>query len=226
MHLFFLYDNNNIMKKILFIICLFSYYKVYAISNITIDNNDLIPSFNSNTKIYNYYTNKDSVRIKIDNKIKEVSLVDGKNKFEYDGYILKIFKNYNKENNNEVYLTSLTIMGYDINFDKDIYEYYIEISDEDNLIIDYELSNDNGFVIISGNGNFNKNDNIITINVNDKYEYKIHACKTMNVSKINNTKKETITIKKETAKYIIIAISCTIVFLFTYLMFNKTSFYI
>ena len=122
----------------------------------------------------------------------------------------------------EVYLTNLLIEGYNINFDKDNYEYYIEISDEDNLIIDYELSNDNGYVLVSGNGNFNKSENIIVINVNNEYEYKIHALKTLNVSKVeNDNPKEYSSIKKEIAKFIIITISCISVFLFSYLMFNK-----
>ena len=113
----------------------------------------------------------------------------------------------------EVYLTNLLIEGYNINF---------EISDEDNLIIDYELSNDNGYVLVSGNGNFNKSENIIVINVNNEYEYKIHALKTLNVSKVeNDNPKEYSSIKKEIAKFIIITISCISVFLFYYLMFNK-----
>lgn len=123
---------------------------------------------------------------------------------------------------NDVYLTTLSIDGYEINYDKDKYDYYIEIGEEKNLLINYELSDDNCYVVVSGNGNFNKNENIIKINVNNKYEYKIHVLKTMSVSKVEEvSNKEYPSIKKEIAKYIVITISCISVFLFSYLMFNK-----
>ena len=127
---------------------------------------------------------------------------------------------------NEVHLLNLNIDGYDIKFDENIYDYYIDIGDEKNLNIEYELSNDNAYVSIIGNGNFNRSENIITINVNNNKTYKVHALKTLNVSLINEVKEERPTIKKEIAKYIIITISCISIFIFIYLMFNKRCFYI
>ena len=123
----------------------------------------------------------------------------------------------------EIYLKDLRIENYDINFNKDIHEYYINIEDEDNLNIDYELSNDNGYVSIIGNGNFNNSDNIININLdNDKYI--IHAYKTIKVNNI--VEEETYELsdtKKEIVKYVIITISSIIVFCFYYVLFiNKT----
>ena len=123
----------------------------------------------------------------------------------------------------EIYLKDLRIENYDINFNKDIHEYYINIEDEDNLNIDYELSNDNGYVSIIGNGNFNNSDNIININLdNDKYI--IHAYKTITVNNI--VEEETYELsdtKKEIVKYVIITISSIIVFCFYYVLFiNKT----
>ena len=67
------------------------------------------------------------------------------------------------------YLENLIIQDYDISFDKNIYEYEIVINDERELNIDYELSDDDVYVSVEGNGNFNKNEKIITINVNNDY---------------------------------------------------------
>ena len=77
------------------------------------------------------------------------------------------------------YLESLTIENYNINFKKNVYEYDITIDDEDMLNINYELSDDNAYISIEGNGNFNKSNNIILINVNNDYKYKINVHKTL-----------------------------------------------
>ena len=122
------------------------------------------------------------------------------------------------------YLENITIENYDINFNKDIYEYEIVINDETELNIDYELSNQDIYVSITGNGNFNSSDNIITINVNNEFEYTIHAYKTINVSLIEETEeiKEISPLKKEIVKLVIITISSSLVFGFYYLTFiNK-----
>ena len=226
LHLFFLYVNNNNMKKVILISLLLIFNKVYAINEITINDDELCPKFDSKIKVYNYYTDKDKVKIKIDGKDKELLLENAKNKYIIDDYEINIFKNYNKDSKDNVYLTNLRINNHDIIFNKDKYEYFVEIKDEDNLNIDYELSNDEAYVSIIGNGNFNKNDNVITINVNNEYNYIIHALKKIEISKTNENKKNNIVIKKEIAKYGIITISCVLIFLFVYIMFNKTNFYI
>ena len=226
------------MKKILLIILIFiCVLRVKAIENIEINGEYLIPKFQKDTRIYNYYTNKDSVTIKVfpskneivtgsglielDVEQKEVTIlsnIDGK-------YKINIFKNYKKNNDNEIYLKNLTIENYNINFDKDIHDYNININDEKELNINYELSNDNAYVSISGNGNFNKSENIITININNEEEYKIHVFKTINVSLVNDTKeyKEMSNIKKEIVIILIVTISCILVFGFYYFMFIDTS---
>ena len=237
MNLFFYDVNNNNMKKILLIIILFS-VKVKAIENIDIDNNHLSPSFSKEYKKYNYYTDKKAVRINVKNSSNEKVTGEGVHYLEEginkviikssngEEYEINIYKDYEEDNNLESKLLSLTIDGYDISFDSNIHEYTIVINDEKNLLIDYKLSNDNTYVSITGNGNFNKSDNIIKISVDNKEEYIIHVLKTKNVSKVEEVKeyKEMSSTKKEIVALIIITISCILVFLFYYVLFiNKTS---
>ena len=239
MNLFFIMVNNNNMKKILLLFLLFV-IRVSALENIEINNENVMPKFSKEYKKYNYYTNKNAVRIKV---LKEENeeifgdgvhyLEDGENIIEItssknEKYEINIYKNYQKDNE-KVYLKKLDIKGYNINFNKDKYEYNIVIGNDNSLNIDYELSNDNAYVCISGNGNFNKSDNIIKININNDSEYIIHALKTLNVSKVNNNNniKEMSNTKKEIVIFLIITISSILVFLFYYLVFiNKTIFYI
>lgn len=122
------------------------------------------------------------------------------------------------------YIENITIENYDINFNKTIYEYEITIGDEKELKIDYELSNDDIYVCIEGNGNFNKSHNIITININNQFYYKIHVYKTIQVSLIEEIEepKEITPLKKEIVKIVIITISSSLVFGFYYITFiNK-----
>lgn len=237
---YFLYKVNNInMKKILLIISLLFCIKVKAIENITINNENLSPVFNSEIKVYNYFTYSDSINIQV--KSKENEQVTGSGVFSLNDdlttfkvasndkeYTINVFKNYHKEELTSV-LNDLIIEGYNINFDTNIHEYDINIKDETHLNINYDLSNDEAYVSITGNGNFNSSDNIIKINVNNKDEYIIHAHKSMNVSLVEDTNeyKELSGIKKEIVILLIVTISCTLVFLFYYSLFiNKTTLHI
>ena len=237
---YFLYKVNNInMKKILLIISLLFCIKVKAIENITINNENLSPVFNSDIKVYNYFTYSDPINIQVKSKENEqvtgsgvFSLNDDLTTFKVTSndkeYTINVFKNYHKEELTPV-LNDLIIVGYDINFDTNIHEYDINIKDETHLNINYDLSNDEAYVSITGNGNFNSSDNIIKINVNNKDEYIIHAHKSMNVSLVEDTNeyKELSGIKKEIVILLIVTISCTLVFLFYYSLFiNKTTLHI
>lgn len=124
------------------------------------------------------------------------------------------------------YLENLIIENYDIYFDKNIYEYEIVIGDEEHLDIDYELSDDSVYVSVEGNGNFNKSENIITINVNNDYFYKIHAYKTLNVSNIEEFEEiiEMSPLKKEIVKYSLVTISSILIILFYYILFINKSY--
>ena len=227
MNLFFYLVNNNYMKKILLIIFLLFMNKVYAYEGIKIDNEDLIPKFDKNIKVYNYFTNKDEITVNNKNyylnedKTKIIVSLNNKD------YEINVFKNYKSNSKKEVYLENLVIDGYDIEFNRDCYLYSVNIGEEEKLNISYELSNSDAYVSIEGNGNFNKSDNIITINVNNDKEYIIHAYKSFPVSKVEDSikPKEMSYEKKEIVILIIVTISCILVFLFYYSLFiNKTYF--
>ena len=91
------------------------------------------------------------------------------------------------------------------------------------LNINYELLNDSSYVDVKGNGNFNKETNLIVINVDDINTYKIKVHKTIdvikNISEEDNEIKEMSYAKKEIVKLIIITISCIIVFIMFYILF-------
>ena len=229
------------MKKILLVLLLLLSYRVNALESIKIDNNDLVPKFDKNTKVYNYFTDKDNINIEVKNSKDEIVTGDGYYELNNtdktinietsnnEKYKINVFKDYNKNRINDSYIKELNIKGYEINFDKNTHEYKINIGDEDNLLIDYELSNYDDYVVVSGNGNFNKSDNIIKVTLNNKDEYIIHALKTLSVSKVenNNEIKEMSNTKKEIVKLVIITISCILVFGFYYLIFiNKKHLYV
>ena len=124
-------------------------------------------------------------------------------------------------------LENLTIENYDINFNKSKYVYDITIDKEKYLNINYELSNDDVYVSITGNGNFNKDTNVIKINVDNNYEYIINVHKSALVSLIENNnikeKEKMSNTKKEIIKLSIVIISCILIFSFYYFLFiNKT----
>lgn len=214
------------MKKITIFILLFCVVKVNALSNIKVNNEELIPSFDKEIKVYNYYTDSESVNINVKKDKNEI--VNGKGVYTLDNnykkiiissnidndYVINVFKNYDKREYDSSELLSLNIDGYNINYNKDIYDYDITLNNENNLNIKYEV-NDNTSVVITGNGNFNKSNNLIKIEVGDKV-YNIHAHKTIKVSysKDREIIKEMSGTKKEIVKVLIITISCSFVFLF------------
>lgn len=214
------------MKKITIFILLFCVVKVNALSNIKVNNEELIPSFDKEIKVYNYYTDNESVNINVKKDKNEI--VNGEGMYTLDNnykkiiissnidndYVINVFKNYDKREYDSSELLSLNIDGYNINYNKDIYDYDITLNNENNLNIKYEV-NDNTSVVITGNGNFNKSNNLIKIEVGDKV-YNIHAHKTIKVSysKDREIIKEMSGTKKEIVKVLIITISCSFVFLF------------
>lgn len=214
------------MKKITIFILLFCVVKVNALSNIKVNNEELIPSFDKEIKVYNYYTDNESVNINVKKDKNEI--VNGDGVYTLDNnykkiiissnidndYVINIFKNYDKREYDSSELLSLNIDGYNINYNKDIYDYDITLNNENNLNIKYEV-NDNTSVVITGNGNFNKSNNLIKIEVGDKV-YNIHVHKTIKVSysKDREIIKEMSGTKKEIVKVLIITISCSFVFLF------------
>ena len=240
MNLFFLFEQNIIMKKIFTLVLFFILInRVNAIEDIKIDNNSLVPSFDKKTYVYNYFTNKAEVFINVIKKSNEevsgdglIKLNDNKTKVIISNsnkeYIINIFRNYNKNNREESVIKDISIDGYNFVFDTNVHEYSLYIGDEDYLNINCEVSNMDDYYSIEGNGNFNKSDNIIKIKTNNS-EYIIHAYKAVKVSKINNdnSAKEMSEEKKEIVKLTIITISCFLIILFYYFLFiNKTIYHI
>ena len=226
------------MKKILFtfLLCLF-FERVYAIENIKINNDNLIPKFSKDMKKYNYFTELNEVYIDVKSSNDETVLgsglfeiKDGINTFKINSningdYLINIFKNYKEDKESFGKLIDLKIKNYPIDFNPEVYEYEITIGDEDYLDIDYELLNDSSYVEIDGNGNFNSDKNVITVNVDNINTYKINVFRTIKVfkeeTKIINEVEEMSPIKKEIVKLTIITISCSLVFIMFYLLFIK-----
>lgn len=224
------------MKKILFTILIaLINIKIYALDKITINNDNLIPIFEKDLKKYNYFTSSDKILINVKKSEDEIingdglfEVKDGENEFiinsNIDGeYVINVYKNYQKKELEFGKLKSLKIDGYNIDFNSDKYEYDIVINNEDMLNINYELLNDSSYVDVKGNGNFNKETNLIVINVDDINTYKIKVHKTIdvikNISEEDNEIKEMSYAKKEIVKLIIITISCIIVFIMFYILF-------
>ena len=238
MNLFFYYVNTINMKKIILSILLILPFSINAIEKIKINNEDLSPYFDNKIKKYNYFTNEDEINIKVITSKGEIisgdgifELKDKESTFivssdKYGDFIITVFKNYT-ETKSKGEILSLDIEGYNLNFNKDIHEYNLNILDEENLNIIYELNNENTNVKIIGNGNFNNTKNIIKIILDDEEEYTINVFKAEKVSKVENRVSKTKTMsytKKEIVKYIIITISCTLIFFFYKLVFiSKTT---
>lgn len=206
---------------------------INAIERIKINNEDLSPIFDNNIKVYNYFTDKEQIKIEVTSSKDEIvsghgiftldkdeeSFIVTSNK--YGDFKINVFKNY-KNNTDISEILNIDIKGYNLNFNKEIHEYNLNILDEEKLDINYELSNDSSKVNISGNGNFNETKNEIKIILDDKEEYTINVFKSETVSKVekvNTEVKPMSYIKKEIVKFIIITISCTLIFLFYRLIF-------
>ena len=222
------------MKKIILSLLLLLPLNIEAIEKIKINNEDLSPIFDTNTYVYNYYTNENTINIEVTPSKDETITGDGKFTLNNDEETfiitsssgkdtkITVFKNYTKKEEASEIL-SLDIEGYNLNFNKDIHEYNLNIENEESLNINYELSNDSSHLNITGNGNFNKTKNVITIILDEKETYTINVFKSIPVSK--EIKEETIKpmsyTKKEIVKYIIITISCSLIFLFYKFLFSS-----
>lgn len=225
------------MKKILFtIFILFIFTKVKGIESIKINGDNLSPIFDISLKKYNYFTEEDKIVINVVKSKDEIIIGDGEfelndevNKFIINSningdYEINVYKNYEKKDLEYGKLLNIKIENYEINFNSNIYEYDININDENYLNIDYEVLNDKSYVDVIGNGNFNNKLNVIEINVDNINTYKIYVHKSIKVFEPINEDivvQEMSYTQKEIVKIIIITISCSLVFLMFYLLFIK-----
>lgn len=221
----------NIFKYIVigFITFFSFYFKINAISNLTVAETSLIPFFDQNIYKYNIYVDENINSINInytkDEKddfvegIGKINLELGLNKLEIkvykkdgtiDNYILDAYRGYKEVKDYEsATLKSLKILGHDIAFNENQFEYLINISeDENNLAIKYEPTSEYSNVNLIGNSNLINEQNVITITVTSKDE-KTSNIYTIKVNKILSAFKEEINLpsnKNFTKKNLIITI--------------------
>lgn len=231
-------------KYLVVILTFFSFTKIYALDNIKIDDNTLSPIFDNNVFEYNYYTNKDKIKISVSKDNKEsvtgygyFNLNEGNNEFivtstiesiSYN-YKINVYKDYKKDSDSVATFKSLNIENYDINFKNDIHEYTIDIKEETSLKINYELDSLSSIVEIKNNGNFIKSNNDVVINIkskdgNNSNKYVVHVNKTIKVFKEKDEITPMSYLQKEVLKITIIIVSCSLVVLIYYVIFIKKIF--
>lgn len=92
-------------------------------------------------------------------------------------------KEESEELSNNNSLSSLTILGYEINFKNNVYEYNLKINDEEKLTINYQQEDESSEVVIKGNENL-QNGSVISINVTS--ELGVTAVYKINIEKEGN----------------------------------------
>lgn len=201
------------MKKIfkyLLAVTFFSFaLKAKAITNIKVGEYSLSPYFSEYITKYNVFVNDEEENINVSvseseeddyvTGIGNIKLIDGKNEVilkvikknqEIITYQVDIFKNYKEFNSlDDASLNKLIINGYDINFDPNIYEYNINIIDDNRLNIDYETKSSESTVKITGNSNFKEGKNEVRVIVNSKDKTKTNVY-IINVNKVVTTFEE------------------------------------
>lgn len=201
------------MKKILFLLTIFFsfIFNLYALNNISINNNMLIPEFNKNTKVYNVFvpSNIEIITIVVDKDDNEVitgsgskSLKEGLNVIEIISYINDIEVErytfnitrgnitYDKTNSN---LKNLIINDYEVNFNEFVYEYEIKVKTNDKLNIYYETNTPLETVTLKGDTSLKNKENVITIKVisGDKKHSSTYKIKIIKELKDNTSNKKT-----------------------------------
>ncbi len=186
------------MKRIYIILTLliafFSFnIKGKAITNITINNNTIIPEFNPTTKIYNVFVDAKTEIITINitkdenetvtgagsislkkglNIIEIISYVD---EIQKDKYILNITRGDYKIDKKDATLRTLNVNGQDINFDSNTYSYEISTDMTKSLTITYEATNPNSKVKLKKDLHSNKKNGIVEIIVTSEDKKKTNT---------------------------------------------------
>ena len=187
------------MKKIIiflevltFLLCLNVNAK--CMDDINVIGYNLVPSFSTNTYKYNVYINGNSITIKgtskdIKSKIEGLGTFDSlENINDYyitcdnEKYLIRAIKNADSISEDNAYLSSLVIEGYDISFDKEVFNY--EIDKDKDVKVNYELENYASTLVYTEEDNFIR----IEVTSEDKtksnvYEIKINEVK--NVSTLD-----------------------------------------
>lgn len=187
---------------------LFFYPEIMALNNVEIENHVISPRFSKDIKKYNIFLEEGENKLvfkctleeneevnnciehEITSEMQEIILTSSIGNEEY---IFKVF-NPSYKVLEQALLKRLTIEGYEIDFDKDRFDYEITIEDETSLNIDFETLSSVSKTVFEGNENLNSAKNIITIKVitsDNKYEnnYTITVNKAKAVfNNLNNVK--------------------------------------
>lgn len=206
------------MKKIyvlfLLIIVFFSFnLKVKGITNITINNNKIVPNFDINTKIYNVFvSNKTEIitinvvpdedeivtgggSISLKKGLNIIEIISYKDDVMKDKYVLNITRGDIKPEKNVATLRDITIENHEFEFRSDVYSYNIEaLENEDRLNVTYETTSPTSSVKMEGDVILNKERNIINLIVTseDKKVTNTYTIKvSKNIEKMNVRKQKT-----------------------------------
>ncbi len=215
------------MKKVYtLIILLLAFFSLpissKALTNISINNNKLIPDFDINTKIYNVFVSSkiEIITINIEEEegeivtgggsislkkgLNEIKIISYKNEEAMDTYTLNIVRGEINSDKKDATLKSLYIKNHEIEFSSDIFLYNLKADTNENRVdINYETTNPNSKVKLTGDVNLNKEKNIIRISVTseDKKTTNTYTIKiTKKLEKNDKTKKESIFDNKEFSK--------------------------
>ena len=196
----------NLLLTLLFVF--FSFIEVEkAITNITINNHTLAPTFEKSIKNYNIFVDSKTEIITINVTREEtevitgsgsVSLKKGLNVIEIISYIndqlmekytLNITRGEIKNDEKDAHLRSLNINGFDIDFDETKYEYVLDIEESINYLnVSYEPKNPNAKVKLSGDIYLNEEENIIEIKVTSEDNKNTNTYKILAKKNKNNIK--------------------------------------
>lgn len=239
------------MRKIyglfLLIIVFFSFsLNIKAISNITINNNKLVPSFDINTKVYNVFVSSKTEIITINVTPDEgeittgggsISLKKGLNKIEISSYkddiitntyILNITRGDIKYDKSISTLNNIKIKNHELEFRSNVYSYNIDaLEDEDKLDITYEATNPTSNIKLEGDIILNKERNIINLIVTSEDKkntstYTIKVKKDLNKIDVKNKKTSIFDGKEPTKNELKVIISILILI---FLIIISTLFY-
>jgi len=246
------------MKKLCLILTLLMIFFSFntntkAITNITINNNTLVPEFNKATKIYNVFVNSKTEIITI-NVIKDeneivtgsgsVSLKKGLNiieiisyidEIETEKYTLNITRGDIIADKKDATLRTLTVSNIDINFDSSTFSYEFDTDMSKRLDIKYEATNPNSKVILKGDIDLLKEENIVEITVTseDKKNTNTYILKIKKTQEANKgvENKESIFDKKDFSPFelkliiiAMIAVGLIILGILFYIIFIKTKY--
>ena len=231
------------------VLTFFLFGKVYALDSISVDNLDLSPRFEKQITKYNVYVDDDKTEININATLSEdeieviglgnYNITDGVNTYEIKAinknnnitkYEINVYKNYQKNNYiNSSKLLNLRIDGYEIDFNPNTLDYYVNIDYEENLNVHYETEDDDAKVILTGNENLKYGNNKIIITVysmdnESKTIYTIFVNKLKQVFNNINTNNKTENLVISSSQRSIIKTAIVIITLVLEIIFYKIIF--